>query len=211
MTKNEQFSEKISIEEGLDIIKISMQNNDDQLNEFLCVFKENIEHLKFWIGDHREVLFDTIYDIKKHYENGICYGIVYNAKIIGCIDIGKKDLDEDNLHYRGISYWIDKNHVRKGIMFKCLKSVEDLFVKEGLDRLYTSVERINTPSVNLLEKWGFNESMPHHFLVNEKTGKMWWVYHVRKNLRNKARVRYRRKKKMHERIVFVPNFHARSA
>jgi ribosomal protein S18 acetylase RimI-like enzyme len=70
-------------------------------------------------------------------------------------------------------------------MFKCLKSLEKLFVVQGLDYLCDYVEEKNIPSVNLLEKLGFKRfyitgyKMPG-FIVDEKTGESWYIFLYKK-------------------------------
>ena len=176
MQKTGLLPKKICINEEIDIIKISMKNDDNKLNNILCVFRDNLEHLEFWTRPSNELLFNTIDDIKRHYKNTTCYAILYDNKIIGCIDISKVKIDENKLHFRSISYWIDKNYLRKGIMFKCLKSLEELFMDHGLDYLCDYVEEINIPSVKLLEKLGYKAFVIYgwpSFIVDEETGKSW--------------------------------------
>jgi RimJ/RimL family protein N-acetyltransferase len=112
----------------------------------------------------------------------MCYVIFHNDKVIGCIDVGKIKMNEEKLSYRQLSYWVDKNHARKGIMYKCLKSFEKIFRDCGLDYIMATIEAINIPSVSLVEKMGFNAVAPVTFLVNEKKGIMWYVFEFRKIL-----------------------------
>jgi RimJ/RimL family protein N-acetyltransferase len=153
MAKTRILPKKICVGD-IEIQKLSMKNDDDKLNDLLCVLKNNIEHLFFWIRPfslYYGIEFNTIDDLKKHY------------KIIGCIDIGKIGIDEEKLSYRQLNYWIEKNHARKGIMYKCLRSLEEIFKNHGLDYMTATIEEINIPSVNLINKMGFNEVLPVMF------------------------------------------------
>ena len=69
MSKTKLLPKKININEEIDIIKISMKNDDDKINDILCVFKNNLEHLFYWNRHSDEVFFNTIDDIKKHHKN----------------------------------------------------------------------------------------------------------------------------------------------
>ncbi|GHU81358.1 hypothetical protein FACS189468_3760 [Spirochaetia bacterium] len=177
------------------ILKISMENND-KLNDLLCVFKRNIEHLVYWRRPFSCIVFNHIYEIKKDYkESGhLCYAIFYNGRIIGCINIGKLRMDEEKLSCRGINYWIDKNHVRKGIMYNCLKSFEKIFKDNALDYIMTTIQEKNIPSVNLVKKMGFEKPGVDEFfidfLVDEETGDEVNVIVFRKILSKRARQKH---------------------
>jgi RimJ/RimL family protein N-acetyltransferase len=167
MVKTKHLPKKICVGD-IEIQKLSMKNDDDKLNDLLCVLKSNIEHLFFWIRPfsiYYDLEFNNIDDLKKHYKKFMCYAIFHDDKIIGCIDIGKIRMDEKKLSYRQLNYWVDKDHVRKGIMYKCLKSLEEIFRDHGLDYIMAIIEEINIPSVNLIHKMKFNEVLPVTFLV----------------------------------------------
>jgi RimJ/RimL family protein N-acetyltransferase len=187
MAKTRRLPKKICAG-NMEIQKLSMKNGDARLNELLCVIKSNIEHLFFWI---RPILlsgqeFNSIDDLKRYYKNIMCYAIFHNGKIIGCIDICKTRSDEEKLSYRQINFWVDKNHARKGIMYKCLNSFEEIFKEHGLDYMMATIEEINIPSVNLVTKMGFDDVSPFSFYVNEEKGNMWFVFAYRKILTGKA-------------------------
>jgi len=183
MAKPKQLPKNISAED-IDIVKISLKNDDEKLNGVLCVFKENLEHLSFWTSPSDELLFNTIDDMKNYYIKSklTCYAVLHKNEIIGCIDVSKKETDEKKLSFCKLNYWIDKNHVRKGIMFKCLKSLETVFEDHGLDYLCARVEEINIPSVNLLRKLGYIKHTSIGFIVDEEEGKEWNVYEYRRYL-----------------------------
>jgi RimJ/RimL family protein N-acetyltransferase len=166
-----------------------MENND-KLNDLLCVFKNNIEHLFYWLRPFFVITFNHIYEIKNYYKKNedICYAIFYNSKIIGCINIGKLEEDEEKLSYRTISYWIDKNHVRKGIMYNCLKSFEKIFKDNALDYIMASIQEKNIPSVNLVKKMGFEKLYGRVDLyTDEETGDEVNMLPYRKKLSERAR------------------------
>jgi RimJ/RimL family protein N-acetyltransferase len=187
MGKTRLLPKKICVRD-MKIQKLSMKNDDDKLNELLCVIKSNIEHLFFWIRpislSGREL--NSIDDLKRYYKNSMCYAIFHNGKIIGCIDICKTRRNEEKLSYRKINFWVDKNHARKGIMYKCLNSLEEIFKNHGLDYMMATIEEINIPSVNLVTKMGFDDVSPFTFFVNEEKGSMWYVFEYRKILTGKT-------------------------
>jgi RimJ/RimL family protein N-acetyltransferase len=189
MEKTSLLPKKICVGD-IEIQKLSMKNDDNKLNDLLRVLKSNIEHLFFFIRpiSFEGLEFNNIDDLKKYYKGRMfmCYIILHNEKIIGCIEIGKMRIDEEKLSYRQLNYWIDKNYARKGIMYKCLRSFEEIFKNHGLDYIRARIEEINIPSVNLVKKMGFNEVLPVMFLVNEEKGSMWYVFEYRKILTGKA-------------------------
>ncbi|GHU76218.1 hypothetical protein FACS189461_3540 [Spirochaetia bacterium] len=187
MSKAKILPEMICIGD-IKILRISMDNND-KLNDLLCVFKNNIEHLVYWRRPFSCIMFNHIYEIKKNYkESGrICYAIFYNGKIIGCINIYKLEEDEEKLTYRTIDYWIDKNHLRKGIMYNCLKSFEKIFKDNALDYIMARIQEKNIPSVNLVKKMGFEKTCRVDIYENEKTGEEWHMRSYRKILSERAR------------------------
>jgi RimJ/RimL family protein N-acetyltransferase len=154
--------------------KISMKNDNDKLVDLFYAFKRNIEHLNHWFHEVNPVL-NNIYDIKKHYKGYICYDILNNGKIIGCIGISKIRINMSKIKtgkkisiFRQLNYWIDKDYTRRGIMYKCLKLFEKIFIAQGLDYIIAVIEEINIPSVNLVKKLGFKEHDVCYFLVDEE-------------------------------------------
>jgi RimJ/RimL family protein N-acetyltransferase len=187
MAKTRRLPKKICVED-MEIQKLSMKNDDAKLNELLCVLKSNIEHLLFWIRpvSFSGLEFNNVDDLKKYYKKYICYAIFHKGKIIGCIDIGKIKTDEEKLSYRQLSYWIDKKHARKGIMYKCLNSFEKIFHDHGLDYIMATIEENNVPSVNLVIKLGFDDVSLFTFFVNEEKGTTSYVLAIKKILTEKT-------------------------
>jgi RimJ/RimL family protein N-acetyltransferase len=87
--------------------------------------------------------------------------------------------------FRQLNYWIDKYYTRRGIMYKCLKLFEKIFIDQGLDYIRAVIDEINIPSVNLVKKLGFKEHDICYFLVDEENHREWDVVEYRKNLKGK--------------------------
>jgi len=144
-------------ENDIVLIKISCKNDNNILNELLALYKSNKDHLLYWHHGWNELFFNNINDLKNHLikKHLICYAVYNFDKIIGCIEVGKLYTDEEKLKYRILTYWIDKDSVRKGIIFNCLKLLEKIFIAQELNVLTTEVDVKNIPSIKLMEKLKF--------------------------------------------------------
>jgi len=139
--------------------KITNDNRNEILNEFLSVYQNNFEHLKYWHHGWNEFKFNNVNDLKKYIRKNrlIVYVICKNNEIIGYLEITRMRKDDENTKYRDLSYWIDKNNTRKGIMHRSLLFMEKIFFKQGINILQTRIDINNVPSVNLMKKMGFRQ------------------------------------------------------
>ena len=114
-------------------------------------------HLSHWHHGCKELLFKNINDIKDYLNKNrlICYIIYKQNKILGCIEVGRPTITDENLKYRTLSYWIDKDNARKGIMYNCLKLLEKILIEKNNKILYTEVDVENIPSIKLMQKLEF--------------------------------------------------------
>jgi hypothetical protein len=137
----------------------------------------------------------------------MCFGIYNAGEITGCIEISRLFTDEDKIKYRTLTYWIDKNNVRKGIMYKCLKILERIFIKQELNVLTTEVDIKNVPSINLMKKLGF-KLFSTSFQISENGKTMCHFYTFQKTLvrtdnNEKSSKEIRRKKEIE--VLEIPN------
>jgi RimJ/RimL family protein N-acetyltransferase len=118
MSDRKHLPKKI-LDKDIELIKVSLKNDDDKLNTLLVLYKENKDHLMYWHHGWNELLFNSIAEIKNYLNKNrlTCYCLYASGKMIGCIEIGKLSNDEEKLRFRIINYWLDKQHTRKGIMY----------------------------------------------------------------------------------------------
>ena len=143
--------------EGIELIKISPTNDIEKLNNLLILYKKNKKHLIYWHHNFDELIFNDIEDIKRHLKknNLMCYCIYISDKMVGCIEVGRLSTDYDGLKYRILTYWIDKNNIRKGIMYKILIKLEKIFNKQKINYIKTEIDVNNEPSIKLMEKLNY--------------------------------------------------------
>ena len=160
-----RFPERISIG-GITLKKVSANNENDVHKELLHLYKINRNHLFYWHHEIKELLFNSTADIINHIRKYrlICYAVYYCTKISGYIEITKPERDEDDKKCRTLSFWVDKDNVRKGIMYACLKALEKHFIAQGTDVLCADTDADNISSISLLEKSGYKKYMAS-FLV----------------------------------------------
>jgi len=62
------------------IQKVSIENDNEIMNELINLFKKNAEHLLYWHHNVKEFLFRNTNDFKKHLEKNrlICYIVLKN-------------------------------------------------------------------------------------------------------------------------------------
>jgi len=150
---------KIVTADDLQLIKITNDNRNVILDELFYVYQNNFDHLKYWHHGWKELIFKNVSEIKKYIRKShlVVYVICKNKKIIGCMEINRMRKDDENNKYRDLSYWIDKNHTRKGIMYKCLLFMDKIFLEQGINILQTQIDMKNEPSINLMKKLGFRQ------------------------------------------------------
>jgi RimJ/RimL family protein N-acetyltransferase len=156
MSDRKRLPKKIS-DKDIELIKISLKNNDDKLNELLVLYKENKDHLMYWHREWTELLFNSIAEIKNYLNKYrlTCYCLYASGKMIGCIEIGKLSYDEEKLKFRIIDFWIDKQYTRRGIMYNSLKLIERSLLDQGVDFIKTDIDVNNKASISLMEKLGY--------------------------------------------------------
>ena len=169
--------------------KISTKSDDAVIAEIFNLYRNNRKHLFYWHHGLKQLSFmntaDMVNRIKKCRLK--CYTICMSGKIIGCIEITRLERDSDNTTYRNLSFWVDKNNVRKGIMNNCLKALENHFVAQDIDALYAEVNTENLPSINLLKKLGY-KNRSASFLLSDDGALLCNTYSFQKsvNQRNVA-------------------------
>jgi Leucine-rich repeat (LRR) protein len=139
---------------GLSIKKISNKRDTKLLEELIVLYKKNRKHLLFWHRNETGLIFKNTEDYIKYLVKSrlVCYVVRSCKKIIGCIEISHIIVDDDSCKYRFITYWIDKNHKRMGIMFDALSIIENIFGIQQLDYIMAAVHSKNEPSIKLLDK-----------------------------------------------------------
>jgi RimJ/RimL family protein N-acetyltransferase len=167
------------------LVKISLKE-DNIIGELLTLYKNNREHLSYWHHGWNELIFNNIDELKMHLKKNrlLCYIIYDLDKIIGCIEVGRLFTDEEKMKHRILTYWIDKDNVRKGIIYKSLKKFEKIFINQELNVLITEVDVGNIPSINLMRKLEYQLiSISFQISGNEET--ICKFYTFRKSLMNK--------------------------
>jgi RimJ/RimL family protein N-acetyltransferase len=141
-----------------DILLYKISHKEDNIfKELLILYKANREHLSHWHHGYKELLFKSINDIKNHLNKNklMCYIIYKQNKIVGCIEVGRASITDGKLKYRTLSYWINKDNARKGIMYNCLSLLEKSLLDKNACILRAEVDVENLPSIKLLEKLEF--------------------------------------------------------
>jgi len=141
----------------ISLVRVSLKDNK-RLSELLDVYKRNKKPLAFWHHNWKELFFKDIDEYKKYYREKkmICYALYFDDKIIGTIELGRLTNTDNKMKCRKISYWIDKNYTRRGIMYNSLAMFEKVLKNENLDLLIAEVESDNAPSINLMKKLKYN-------------------------------------------------------
>lgn len=86
--------------------------------------------------------------------NGFRAGVFYEEKLVGVI--GLKYIDWINKKTE-IMYWVDKNHLGKGISTKCtIKVLELVFNYYNLNKVIMKISSQNKASIRVAEKCGFS-------------------------------------------------------
>jgi RimJ/RimL family protein N-acetyltransferase len=166
------------IEGDILLYKIS-QKEDNIFKELLILYKANREHLSHWHHGYKELLFKSINDIKNHLNKNklMCYVIYKQNEIVGCIEVRRATTTDDKLKCRTISYWINKDNMRKGIMYNCLSLLEKTLLDKNTYILLAEVVVENIPSIKLLEKLEFKRfSVCFQISGNGKTMCKFYTY-----------------------------------
>ena len=142
------------------------------LEELLTLYSRNKKHLRFWHRDEPELLFNSTEDYLNYLTKNklFCYVLLISGKVIGCIEIGHLYIDAFSFKYRCITFWVDKNYTRKGIMFNALSALENTFRSQNIDYLLADVDPKNKPSKKLLEELHYYVNTQHAYMFdNGKT------------------------------------------
>ena len=92
-----------------------------------------------------------IYQRKK--KKSFCFGILYNGKLVGVIEIFNVDKKNKNAE---IGYWIGMKYQGRGIGSEAVKLIlEFAFKNLKLHKVYARASKGNEPSIHVLEKNGF--------------------------------------------------------
>lgn len=109
----------------------------------LALEKKNTEELSKW-GERSRVI-DTEHHI---------FSVYYKDTLVGQIIIW--DIEHNNTTRCSISYWIDKDHHRKGIASSALKLVSNhAFAQLEIDSIEAHIQPENIASLELVKKLGF--------------------------------------------------------
>lgn len=125
--------------------------------ELIEVYKNNRKHLYFWHCEKEELIFNNSKEYISYlkYNKLLCYVIIINGKIIGCIEIGILFKDYQALKCRYLTFWLDKYNINKNIMFNALNYLIIKFKELNTDYFSASVNDKNIPCIKLFEKMGF--------------------------------------------------------
>ena len=183
MTIKRHFPKIVTVDE-LQLIKITNNNRNIILIELLSVYQNNFDHLRYWHHGWKELNFKNVNEIKKYIRKSrlVVYVICKNKKIIGYLEINRMRKDDENTKYRDLSYWIDKNHTRKGIMYKCLLFMEKIFLEQGINILQTQIDMKNEPSINLMKKLGFRH-FSASLMISKDSNTMLQTYSFMKRIK----------------------------
>lgn len=156
MSNITQMPKKI-IGKDIELIRIFPEKDNKRLEDLLIIYNVNREHLSLWHHEWNELLFDSIDAIKEHLKKNrfFCYALYFSGKIIGCIEISHLSTINENMKYRILTYWIDKDNSRKGIMYNTLLLIEKKLFEKKLDFLMTEVDADNEPSIKLMKKLNY--------------------------------------------------------
>ncbi|WP_205513636.1 GNAT family N-acetyltransferase [Longitalea arenae] len=111
--------------------------------------KQNRQHLREWLPwvDHMRTVEDFrkyINSSKQRYASQLEMGYVILEKHVMIGRIGLYNIDQHNKN-ASIGYWIDKDHMGKGIITRCCKVIID----EGFARLKLNRIEIRAATANL--------------------------------------------------------------
>ena len=128
-----------------------------KLNELLTLFIKNKEHLSYWHHEWEELMFKTVDELLIYIKRNrhSCYALYFLKKMVGFIEIGRLTNFDKNTKYRSLSFWLDQDHSRKGIMYNSLLLIEKILFKQNTGILLAEVETDNIPSINLMKKLGY--------------------------------------------------------
>ena len=157
--------------DGFSIKRIYPKKQPKLLEELTALYIKNKEHLFYWHGGNVEFDFKKPDDYASYLSNYNCMGyvILISGKIIGFIGITRISKRYTWLKGRYITYWIDKDHARQGIMYKALSALEESMRLSNTEYLKANVYVDNKASIGLLEKLNFKRIVSFNFFVNESS------------------------------------------
>ena len=141
-------------------IKKLFPKKDTRLfEELTAVYNKNYDHLYMWHRNNSEFSFNNKDELLNYlFKNKVlCFVLMISGKVIGFIGITNVSKDRDSIYNRHISYWIDKENARKGIMFNAISLLEKTSLFNNTHYLETSVYSENIASIKLLEKLKFKK------------------------------------------------------
>jgi len=155
------------IKDNITLKKVSLNNDFEILEEIYKLYNENTEHLIYWHHNIKSLLFKNNMHLRSYLEINklTCYAIYYENILTGYFEIGRL-FQHNKQKYRSISFWIDKNYIRKGIMYNALIMMEVILREGKVNILTANVDMANKPSINLMEKLNF-KNISASFLISE--------------------------------------------
>jgi RimJ/RimL family protein N-acetyltransferase len=155
--EKKKYLPNILKKDNISLVRVLPKDNK-RLSELLDVYKRNKKHLTSWHHNWNKLLFKNIDEYKKYHkeEKMLCYALYFDDKIIGTVEIGRLTNYDKNMKCRKISYWIDKNYTRMGIMYNSLIMLEKALNNENMVLLIAEVETDNEPSINLMKKLNYS-------------------------------------------------------
>ena len=156
------FPQKIS-KGNVELVKITPNTCNKQLEGFFSVFRKNINRLHFWHHEQKQLYFNSVRDIKNRIQRRDFpfYVLYFSGEMVGSVEFEPLRI-KDGLRYRDFAFWIDEEYVRKGIMRNCLLLIEEFLFDKYLDGLSVKINAENKPAIHLVEKLNYK------FEENEK-------------------------------------------
>ncbi|MAV60679.1 MAG: hypothetical protein CND89_03550 [Marine Group II euryarchaeote MED-G38] len=145
----------LMVEEGLELIQLNLDDND----ELFALIELNRTYLRErlpWLDDIKTILDQQKFIITALDEyrqgKGISYSIKLNNKIIG--NIGLNWIDYNNRSC-GVGYWISENYMGNGIITKsCKRIINHCFIDLELHRFVLEAAVDNFSSISVANRLG---------------------------------------------------------
>jgi RimJ/RimL family protein N-acetyltransferase len=138
-------------------------SRNPELQGLYTLYDKNREHLRYW--HHNGLIsINSAAEMRKKQADVTPYIIYCGNEIVGCLEIRGPELvsesypePEWSLSINAeLSYWVDKDHARRGIAEAAIGAVEKKLFRINVDSIELTVENGNKASDTLAIKLGYS-------------------------------------------------------
>ena len=162
----------------IELVKLSLRGDPARLEEFFALYRKNLRHLLPWHNEREALLFKNIAAMKAHIRKQQLswYAVYYAGTMVGLIELCERE------EYIGLSYWVDEDHLRKGIAHAAIVMMEQALSAVQCACLQAVILLDNTPSINLMQKLHYEKYAVSVYIPDSGHGDGDWMVEFRKTL-----------------------------